>query len=248
MKLNFLLLTILSVATSVMAFGQTKYIKTTEGEIVDTVTYAKLKDAQIEKMKSIFPTKDVKITIKDIFKEIKRTQDSLIYSYKWDIKIGDPKGKEEKSFVPDDYIDKEFPFPNLKTLDNKKIGINDLKGKPTLINFWFTTCKPCIEEMPVLNKIKNKFKDSVNFIAVNYEQTKKVRAFLLKHKYNFIQIANAEKFTDSLEMTSFPVNIFLDRNGKVIRIENGIPYIQGKNKKLVMGDGKDFEETLRKLL
>jgi cytochrome c biogenesis protein CcmG/thiol:disulfide interchange protein DsbE len=247
MKLNFVLLTTLSILTSI-AFGQTKYIKTTDGEIVDTVTYSKLKGIQVEKMKSIFPTKGIKIVIKDNFKEIKRTKDSLIYTYVWDIKIGDPKAKESKSFEPDDYIDKEFPLPNLRTLDNKKISINDLKGKPTLINFWFTTCKPCIEEMPVLSGIKTQLKDSVNFIAITFEPNEKVKAFYKKHKFSFTQIANAEKFTDSMNMEAFPVNIFLDKNGVVKKIESGIPYLLDDKKKMKMGDGKEFLIALRELL
>lgn len=235
-------------ALSVNLFGQTKYIQLNDGDIVNTLTYYKMKNDQIEKYKTLLPTKDIKVTIKDNFKEIRRTNDSLVYSYKWDIKIGDAKEKETKSFEPDEYIDKILPMPSLKTLNNKHVSIPDLKGKPTLINFWFTTCKPCIEEMPVLSKIKEKFQDSVNFIAITYEPNAKVRQFLTKHKFNFTQIASAEKFIASLNMTSFPVNIFLDKEGKVVRIENGIPYIFDKNKKMKMGDGKDFEETLRKLL
>jgi thiol-disulfide isomerase/thioredoxin len=34
-------------------------------------------------------------------------------------------------------------------LNGKKISFTELNGKPTLINFWFTTCAPCIDEMPV---------------------------------------------------------------------------------------------------
>ena len=38
------------------------------------------------------------------------------------------------------YIGKVLPIKNLTTIDNKSIGLNNMKGKPTLINFWFTTC------------------------------------------------------------------------------------------------------------
>jgi len=238
------LLTLLTFLVSSVLFGQVKYYKDNNGKIIDSLGYAKMKSDQIEKFKAISPT----VVIKDQFKEVYKSKDSVIYSYKWDIKVGEAKEVEVNGFDPDKYIDKEFPFPNLNTLENKTISINKLKGKPTLINFWFTTCKPCIEEMPILNRIKALFKDSVNFIAVNYEASKKVRQFLKIHKYNFVQIADAKKFTDTLEMTSFPVSIFLDKNGKVIRIENGIPYILDKTKKMRMGDGKDFEKTLRKLL
>jgi hypothetical protein len=49
-------------------------------------------------------------------------------------------------------------------------------------------------------------------------------------------------------MSSFPANIFLDKNGIVRKIENGIPYIVDENGKMRMGDGNEFLETLRELL
>jgi cytochrome c biogenesis protein CcmG, thiol:disulfide interchange protein DsbE len=252
MNCKFYLLTTLSLVLCQFTFGQTKYIQTNEGKIVDTVAYALMKNDQIEKTKRAFQGKDIKVTIKENLKEIRKTNDSLIYTYKWEIKIGDPKVKEAKSFDPDDYIDKEFPLPALTTLDKKEISINDLKGKPTLINFWFTTCKPCIEEMPALSKIKNELKDSVNLIAITFETTDKVKKFFKKHNFNFTQVVNAEKFIDSLYMTAFPVNIFLDKNGIVKRVESGIPQIatfdENKKLKLTNGDEKEFIKVLRELL
>lgn len=102
--------------------------------------------------------------------------------------------------------------------------------------------------MPVLSGIKTQLKDSVNFIAITYEKTEKTKAFLKKHKFSFRQIANAEKFTNSMNMSAFPVNIFLDKNGIVRKIESGIPYIIDNNKKMKMGDGKEFIAVLRELL
>ena len=56
-------------------------------------------------------------------------------------------------------------------------------------------------------------------------------------------------------MSAFPINIFLDKNGIVKRIENGIAYeIDAKNladmniKNMKMGDGKEFKAQLRALL
>jgi thiol-disulfide isomerase/thioredoxin len=227
-----------------MAYGQTKYIQIPGGQVLDTLAYAEFKAAKIDKMKSLLPTKDVNVSIEDNLKEIKRTKDSLIYTYKWEIKIGEPIVKDKKSFELADFIDKEFPLPILKTLDGKEIGINDLIGKPTLINSWFTTCKPCIEEMPVLSDLKNKLNAKMNFIAITYESTEKVSAFFKKHKFNFIQIPSAKKFTDSMNMEAFPVNIFLDKNGIVRKIENGIPYVLDDKKQIKMGDGKEFMEAL----
>ena len=65
MKLSIIVLITINTLTSV-AFGQTRYIKTIEGSIVDTSTYAKLKAEKVEKIKSIMQTKDIKIAIKVI--------------------------------------------------------------------------------------------------------------------------------------------------------------------------------------
>lgn len=153
-----------------------------------------------------------------------------------------------KTFNPKALIGKPFPLNQLTTVKNSTVSLNQLKGKPTLINFWFTTCMPCITEMPALNNIKNTLKDSVNFIAITHEANKVVKPFLKKHPYTFTQITNSSYFIDSLHMQTFPVNMFLDKNGIITKIDGGIPFIVNTNNELVMSDGKEFISTLRNLL
>ncbi len=45
---------------------------------------------------------------------------------------------------------KNFDFYNL---DGQRRALWDLRGKPVLVNFWRSDCKPCIEELPVLDGI-----------------------------------------------------------------------------------------------
>ena len=84
MKLSIIVLITINTLTSV-AFGQTRYIKTIEGSIVDTSTYAKLKAEKVEKIKSIMQTKDIKIAIKEISK-LKRVRALWICAFKWKFK------------------------------------------------------------------------------------------------------------------------------------------------------------------
>jgi hypothetical protein len=107
---------------------------------------------------------------------------------------------------------------------------------------------PCIAEMPSLNNIKMKMKDSINCIAITHETNKIVNSFLKNHSYEFMQITNTSYFIDSLYMQTFPVNMFLDKNGIITKIEGGIPFIINANNELVMGDGKEFITTLRNLI
>ena len=55
----------------------------------------------------------------------------------------------------------QLPNVNLKTTEGKTISAETLKndGKPLVVSFWATWCKPCIDAIPHLNKLHEKHKD-----------------------------------------------------------------------------------------
>ena len=149
---------------------------------------------------------------------------------------------------PEDWVGRVFPLPELKTIRGENVSLEKLRGKPTLINFWFTTCAPCVAEMPVLNKLKEKYGESVNFIALAADSQEKVRNFLAKRTFNFVHVVNEKFITEELHVKAFPKNVFLDKNGHVYKVEDGVPYVVDGQHKPKMGDGKEFEFILDRLL
>jgi thiol-disulfide isomerase/thioredoxin len=228
---------------AVAALAQPSYYKTENGPVLDSVSYQKIKSEQLGKLKAALP--DI-VLEEDLFL-LYRKPDSAVYSFRWNF-VTRPADDTTRVFRASDIRDKAFDVGLLRTLDGETVSLAALKGKPTLINLWFTTCKPCIEEMPVLNRIRRSFGNEVNFLAITYESAAQVKAFLLKHPFEFVHVADAQALTDSLYMRAFPINIFLDRDGIVRRVENGIPYERNRKGAFVMGDGKKFEAYLRELL
>ena len=53
---------------------------------------------------------------------------------------------------------KEMPYLSLKIISGEKIETQNLKGKVIVINLWFTTCYPCILELPALNRLVEEYK------------------------------------------------------------------------------------------
>ena len=59
-----------------------------------------------------------------------------------------------------------------KTINGSILDLQSLKGKPVLISFWSTDCKSCIEEIPHLIELHQKYtKHGFRIIAVAMEYT-----------------------------------------------------------------------------
>ena len=144
------------------------------------------------------------------------------------------------------YLNKKIPDYLLTTIEGEEISLSNYHGKPTLINFWFTRCPPCIEEMPVLNELKREHGNEFNFISITYENKESVESFLKKHEFNFDHIISADKLIEDLDVKAYPLNLFIDKNGVIKYAKDGIPMIY-KDGKSEIGDGQKFLELLNSL-
>ncbi len=52
---------------------------------------------------------------------------------------------------------KAAPIFTLTSMDGKRVSLQDLKGKPVLLNFWATWCAPCKVEMPWFEDFSKKY-------------------------------------------------------------------------------------------
>lgn len=114
---------------------------------------------------------------------------------------------------------KELSKFELTLLNGEKLNSESLKGKPTLINLWFTMCSPCIEEMPLLNEIKSQFGTEVNFVAITFEKQSDVNDFLDRRDFNFVHLVDAKEYLKSLGVRTYPKTLILDQDLKIIDFE-----------------------------
>lgn len=122
-----------------------------------------------------------------------------------------------------DFENKEIPSFDLIDLDGKNVKSEELKGKPTVINFWFSTCEPCLSEIPALNELVKKYGDDVNFIAITFEDSKIVSNFLEKVDFDFRHLINAKPYIKNFGMFGYPKTLVLDADMVVKKIEKLIP-------------------------
>lgn len=121
--------------------------------------------------------------------------------------------------IPDIYFDRQ----------NKLTSEDFKKYKLTFIDYWSTTCAPCIKSMPEIVKLYNEYKDhNINFITITDEQNpnriETAKNILKKNNANWINFFDINKdFQKKVNATSYPLHFLIDGNGKIIaRISNNI--------------------------
>ena len=105
----------------------------------------------------------------------------------------------------------------VRPLDGKPLKLAELKGKVVFVNFWATTCAPCIAEMPGIARLSDSLKNEpVAFLAVTREDSRLVHKFLDQHPLGVpVYISSAVPPAD-LAPAGYPTSYILDRNGDVL--------------------------------
>ena len=113
------------------------------------------------------------------------------------------------------------PAPDFTVQDSdRKVSLNELRGKIVVLNFWATWCPPCVEEMPSLVKMQQKMKPKgVEVVAVSVDADEGAyRRFLKDHGVDLLTVRDVDQKSNNLYGTfKFPETYIIDRNGVLRR-------------------------------
>ncbi|KFF29321.1 hypothetical protein IQ37_05850 [Chryseobacterium piperi] len=114
-------------------------------------------------------------------------------------------------------------FPDLQLNASDKINKSTFSDyKITLIDYWATTCKPCIKDVPKLVSLYENYKaKGVQFISVAddtmKERMERANKILAENKVTWENYFDLNKeFRTKLHATGYPLQILVDQNGKII--------------------------------
>jgi thiol-disulfide isomerase/thioredoxin len=157
----------------------------------------------------------------------------------WYIRINPDNGLGETPWeisISIKWVDRKFPFQDMKDINGKVIKKKHLKGKVVIVNCWSLGCVACWYEIPYLNKLKAALgTEKYVFIALTYDPAEEIRkAFeqpvarkILQSdnpKFDFHVIPAQKDFIrEVLTVRSYPANFFVDRKGVVRELLFGFP-------------------------
>lgn len=127
--------------------------------------------------------------------------------------------------------DSAFPPFELPSLQGGTLHSSDLRGRYTLVSFFFAECAPCIAEVPVLNAYA-KANGDMGFVAITYEDADTARAFVDDRGFRWPVLHDGQALIDTLGVNVYPTLILIDPSGHVAGAAVGMTMRDGPDKQL----------------
>ncbi|MDE2890852.1 MAG: TlpA disulfide reductase family protein [Gemmatimonadota bacterium] len=111
----------------------------------------------------------------------------------------------------------QIPDFRVQLLNGDSLAIADLRGGFVVINWWATTCSPCIAEMPGLNELVEKYSgnDDISFLAIATDKREDLSRFLESRKFAYTQALYNETVTEIFG-NALPRNVIINPSGEVV--------------------------------
>ena len=111
--------------------------------------------------------------------------------------------------------------PDFTLADSKDtvIKLSNYRGRVVLLDFWATWCEGCKVEIPWYIEFQKKYNDSglsVVGVSVDDDGWKSVKPFLVDKQINYPVVVGSWDWAErQFGISSLPVTLLIDRNGKV---------------------------------
>lgn len=113
----------------------------------------------------------------------------------------------------------QFPSFEFTTIDGKTYTSEELDGKILMVNFWFSRCGPCIQEMPEMNEMVEKYQsEDVVFLAPTFDDAERISKFLSKRAFDYQIVPDVKDFCLELNVRSYPTHFVVNREGTIEKV------------------------------
>lgn len=135
---------------------------------------------------------------------------------------------EEEKLRLGEFIPESAPQPAPETAftdaDGKPMSFADFRGKPIVVNLWATWCKPCLKEMPSLDRLQAELDGKLAVLAVSEDRggAQRVGPFVAAMGLQKLKIYldPQSEVGHAFNVRGLPTSIVIDAGGRVVgRVE-----------------------------
>ena len=123
----------------------------------------------------------------------------------------------------------QLPSVQLKTLDGKSVDTATLSndGKPFVISFFATWCKPCLRELRAINEVYPEWQEETGMkvIAISTDEAQnvqKVKPLVDSEGFEYeVLLDSNQDLQRALGIQMIPYVMIVDGNGNIVETRNG---------------------------
>jgi len=116
---------------------------------------------------------------------------------------------------------KDFTLP---LVGGGTLTLSSLKGKPVLLVFFSPNCPHCREEVPALNAVYNKHKDTHDLVVLGagYGSETSIEHFVEQNRVQYPVVSFTDRAILEMYGVSYvPHNVFFNREGNIVKTATG---------------------------
>jgi thiol-disulfide isomerase/thioredoxin len=125
---------------------------------------------------------------------------------------GTHRRAEARSLLPENRL----ALPTFD-LDLYQALLDELRGRPVVVNFWGSWCPPCEAEAPGLAEVSSEFEGEVQFVGVDILDARPpARAFILRSNWQYPSVFDPTgSIRDGLGYLGQPITLVYDSGGSL---------------------------------
>ena len=118
------------------------------------------------------------------------------------------------------WIAEPYDAPKLSILlKDKSLSLSEVKGKVVLLDFWATWCGPCVESVPQIEEMQQKYKSKgleVWGVAMEVDGGTHIAEFAEQHSLSYkLGMPSDIKSAHDFKADEIPKVMLIDKKGKV---------------------------------
>ena len=132
--------------------------------------------------------------------------------------------------------------------ENETVKLSELlaEKKAVLLNFFYTTCGPCVTEFPYMQEAYETYNEKVGIIALDpMDDNAAVSAFRSSMGLTFPMAACQPAWSQTFGIQGYPTSIMVDRYGMICLIEvGGLTSVRPFNSMFEVFTADDYEQRI----
>ena len=116
------------------------------------------------------------------------------------------------------------PSFELADLDGNPVRLEDLRGRPVIVNFWASWCMPCVEEFPLLRAVAERHADDgLAVVGIVYQdRSQAARDFMARNGATWpAAVDPGGKVAAAYGIVGPPETFFIGRDGTIVARQIG---------------------------